>query len=69
MLFDDLVLSFKLVDGWMRQQLVAPAVYASVGERYYKVTSEALRVCSAMIGVIRPPNQVLQTAPFLGRRI
>ena len=38
----------------MVSQVVAPAVFAAVGERYYKVTSEALRVCAEMITVVRP---------------
>ena len=33
---------------------LASAVFDAVGERYYKVTSEALRVCTAMVHVIRP---------------
>lgn len=42
---------------------IAPAVFEAVGERYYKVTSEALRVCNAMIPVIRPtPETIIDDA-------
>lgn len=35
------------------QALSAP-VLAAVGERYYKVTAEALRVCGELVKAIRP---------------
>jgi cullin-associated NEDD8-dissociated protein 1 len=48
-------LTAERVDGQpVMSQLVAPAVFAAVGERYYKVTSGALRVCVEMIRVVRP---------------
>lgn len=33
---------------------IATSVFNAVEERYYKVTSEAIRVCNAMIFVLRP---------------
>lgn len=38
---------------WPFQALSAP-VLAAVGERYYKVTAEALRVCGELVKAIRP---------------
>ena len=35
----------------------APAVFATVGERYYKVTAQGLRVAEQLIYVIRPQAQ------------
>ena len=37
--------------------VLAPAVFATVGERYYKVTSQGLRVAEQLIYVIRPQTQ------------
>ncbi|MCL7040559.1 hypothetical protein MKW94_007879, partial [Papaver nudicaule] len=37
----------------MLQVLSAP-VLSAVGERYYKVTAEALRVCGELVRVVRP---------------
>lgn len=34
---------------------LAPAVFATAGERYYKVAAEALRVCEQLIVVFAPP--------------
>lgn len=31
---------------------------AAVGERYYKVTAEALRVCGELVKAIRPNDNV-----------
>jgi hypothetical protein len=38
---------------WSMQALSGP-VLAAVGERYYKVTAEALRVCGELVKAIRP---------------
>ena len=35
-------------------QALAPPVFAAAGERYYKVSAEALRVCEQLVRVIRP---------------
>ncbi|GFR41083.1 hypothetical protein Agub_g1723, partial [Astrephomene gubernaculifera] len=35
-------------------RLLLPPVCACVNERYYKVAAEALRVCEALVGVLRP---------------
>lgn len=45
--------------GMWQQHLpvLAPAVFATVGERYYKVTSQGLRVAEQLIYVIRPQTQ------------
>ena len=37
--------------------VLAPAVFATVGERYYKVTAQGLRVTERLIFVIRPTTQ------------
>lgn len=37
--------------------VLAPAVFATVGERYYKVTAQGLRVAERLIFVIRPQPQ------------
>lgn len=37
--------------------VLAPAVFATVGERYYKVTAQGLRVAEQLIYVIRPQPQ------------
>lgn len=40
-------------------------MFAAVGERYYKVTSEALRVCSELISVVRPsPASTFDFKPY-----
>lgn len=39
------------------QALSAP-VLSAVGERYYKVTAEALRVCGELVRVVRPRIEV-----------
>uniref|UniRef100_A0A383V8K4 TATA-binding protein interacting (TIP20) domain-containing protein n=1 Tax=Tetradesmus obliquus TaxID=3088 RepID=A0A383V8K4_TETOB len=43
---------------------LSSGVFAAVGERYYKVAAEALRVCEQMVSVIRP-NPPAPTAPEL----
>ncbi|EFJ52089.1 hypothetical protein VOLCADRAFT_79240 [Volvox carteri f. nagariensis] len=50
---------------------LAPAVFGCVNERYYKVAAEALRVCEALVGVLRPdpagpvpPEQASLVAPL-----
>ena len=40
------------------QELLSP-VLSAVGERYYKVTAEALRVCGELVRVVRPNFQVI----------
>ncbi|KAL3163066.1 hypothetical protein ABBQ32_009489 [Trebouxia sp. C0010 RCD-2024] len=42
--------------------VLAPAVFATVGERYYKVTSQGLRVAECLIYVIRPQAQAQMPA-------
>lgn len=42
--------------------VLAPAVFATVGERYYKVTSQGLRVAERLIYVIRPQTQAQMPA-------
>lgn len=43
---------------WQKHlQVLAPAVFATVGERYYKVTAQGLRVTERLIFVIRPTTQ------------
>lgn len=42
--------------------VLAPAVFATVGERYYKVTSQGLRVAEQLIYVIRPQTQAQMPA-------
>jgi cullin-associated NEDD8-dissociated protein 1 len=37
--------------------VLSKPVFAAVGDRYYKVTSEALRVCERMVHVICPDYQ------------
>ncbi|KAF8067210.1 CAND1 [Scenedesmus sp. PABB004] len=42
---------------------LAEAVFAAVGERYYKVAAEALRVCEQLVTVLRPcPPEALSPA-------
>lgn len=42
---------------------LAHVVFDAVGERYYKVTAEALRVCNAMVHIIRPsPENIVDDA-------
>ena len=36
---------------------LSPAVFATIGERYYKVTAQGLRVAERLIFVIRPQPQ------------
>ena len=48
---------------WQRHlPVLAPAVFATVGERYYKVTSQGLRVAEQLIYVIRPQIQAQMPA-------
>lgn len=42
----------------MALQALSNPVLSAVGERYYKVTAEALRVCGELVRVIRPSIQV-----------
>ena len=42
--------------------MLAPAVFATVGERYYKVTCQGLRVAERLIYVIRPQTQAQMPA-------
>lgn len=35
-------------------QAISAPVISAVGERYYKVTAEALRVCGELVRVVRP---------------
>ncbi len=43
---------------WQKHLVVlSPAVFATVGERYYKVTAQGLRVAERLIFVIRPSTQ------------
>lgn len=43
---------------WQQQlPVLSPAVFATVGERYYKVTAQGLRVAERLIFVIRPQTQ------------
>lgn len=35
-------------------QALSSPIFAAVGERYYKVTAEALRVCEQLVRIIRP---------------
>lgn len=39
-------------------QALSGPVLSAVGERYYKVTAEALRVCGELVRVIRPSFEV-----------
>jgi cullin-associated NEDD8-dissociated protein 1 len=39
-------------------QALSSPVLSAVGERYYKVTAEALRVCGELVRVVRPNIQV-----------
>lgn len=39
-------------------QALSGPVLSAVGERYYKVTAEALRVCGQLVGVLRPNIEV-----------
>lgn len=48
------------------QALSAP-VLSAVGERYYKVTAEALRVCGELVRVVRPNIEVCEYI-FFGLR-
>ena len=45
--------SVVVVDLYWFHALSTP-VLAAVGERYYKVTAEALRVCGELVKVVRP---------------
>lgn len=42
----------------MISQALSGPVLSAVGERYYKVTAEALRVCGELVRVIRPSFEV-----------
>lgn len=42
----------------MLLQALSSPVLAAVGERYYKVTAEALRVCGELVRVLRPSVEV-----------
>lgn len=48
---------FILARCFCLQALSAP-VLSAVGERYYKVTAEALRVCGELVRVVRPQIEV-----------
>ena len=39
-------------------QALSCPVLSAVGERYYKVTAEALRVCGELVRVVRPNIEV-----------
>lgn len=39
-------------------QALSSPVLSAVGERYYKVTAEALRVCGELVRVVRPNIEV-----------
>ncbi|KAI3724280.1 hypothetical protein L2E82_36052 [Cichorium intybus] len=39
-------------------QVISAPVLSAVGERYYKVTTEALRVCGELVRVVRPNIEV-----------
>lgn len=39
-------------------QALSSPVLSAVGERYYKVTAEALRVCGELVRVVRPSIEV-----------
>lgn len=39
-------------------QFLSNPVLSAVGERYYKVTAEALRVCGELVRVVRPNIEV-----------
>lgn len=39
-------------------QALSSPVLSAVGDRYYKVTAEALRVCGELVRVIRPTFEV-----------
>lgn len=39
-------------------QAISSPVISAIGERYYKVTAEALRVCGELVRVLRPDIQV-----------
>lgn len=49
-----------LTDSWtfISIQALSSPVLAAVGERYYKVTAEALRVCGEIVRVVRPSTEV-----------
>lgn len=49
--------------------VLAPVVFASVNDRYYKVAAEAIRVCNAMVGVMRPSADAPATtaAPYISK--
>lgn len=42
----------------MLLQALSSPVLSAVGERYYKVTAEALRVCGELVRVVRPCVEV-----------
>ena len=50
-------------------QALSSPVLSSVGERYYKVTAEALRVCGELVRVIRPDFEVRLPLVFLTENI
>lgn len=43
----------------MLLQALSGPVLSAVGERYYKVTAEALRVCGVVVRVVRPDTEVI----------
>jgi cullin-associated NEDD8-dissociated protein 1 len=42
---------------------IAPPVFAAAGDRYYKVAAEAMRVCSALVPILRPGGAAVPVAP------
>jgi len=46
-------------------QALSSPVLSAVGERYYKVTAEALRVCGELVRVVRPNFEVRLFLPFI----
>lgn len=42
----------------MLLQALSGPVLSAVGERYYKVTAEALKVCGELVRVVRPDIEV-----------
>ena len=49
-----LIMGWFLVKDFFSLQEILDPVLSAVGERYYKVTAEALRVCGELVKVIRP---------------
>jgi cullin-associated NEDD8-dissociated protein 1 len=45
-------------------QALSGPVLSAVGERYYKVTAEALRVCGELVRVVRPNIEVILLFSF-----